>query len=98
MSLLAVTGWSPADFVLAASVSPSPEPGVVTPPADLVTPGTVGFLVTFLVAVALVLLVRDMNRRVRRIRVRGEREEQAGPGTQREDGDDPGDGVIRRHH
>lgn len=55
--------------------SPSPEPGVVlpdTPPDELVTPGTIGFVVTFLVAVALVLLVRDMNRRVRRVRVRSD--------------------------
>lgn len=61
--------------VLAATGGASPEPAEVvdTPPPELVTPGTIGFLVTFGVAVALVFLVRDMNRRVRRIRVRAER-------------------------
>jgi hypothetical protein len=57
-----------------ALASPSPEPGQVvdTPPPELITPGTVGFLVTFAVAVAFVFLVRDMARRVRRINVRAD--------------------------
>lgn len=58
-----------------ALTSPSPEPAelVQTPPPELVTPGTIGFLVTFGVAVALVLLVRDMVRRNRGLVVRAER-------------------------
>lgn len=36
------------------------------------SPGTVGFLVTFLVAVSAVLLIFDMNRRIRRNRYRTE--------------------------
>lgn len=42
------------------------------PPDEVVTPGTIGFVVTFFVAVAVVLLVRDMTRRVRRLRRRAE--------------------------
>ena len=37
-----------------------------------VTPGVIGFLATFLVIVAVVLLVRDMVRRIRRIQYRAE--------------------------
>lgn len=37
---------------------------------DTVTPGVVGFALTFLVAVAVVLLVVDMSRRVRRVNYR----------------------------
>lgn len=36
------------------------------------SPGTVGFLITFLVAVSAVLLIFDMNRRIRRNRYRTE--------------------------
>lgn len=47
-----------------------------TPPPEFdpnsVTPTWVGFLITFLVAVAAVLLILDMVRRVRRVRYRSE--------------------------
>ena len=55
------------------SGGPSPAAVVPTPDPDLVTPGTIGFLVTFGVAVALVVLVRDMVRRNRGLVVRAER-------------------------
>ncbi len=69
-----MTGLSLTALLEAAVMAATPEPGEVvdTPPPELVTPGTLGFLVTFGVAVALVLLVRDMTRRERRIRVRSE--------------------------
>ncbi|WP_378147054.1 hypothetical protein ACFJGV_04145 [Cnuibacter sp. UC19_7] len=41
-----------------------------TPDPDTVTPGVVGFIVTFLVAAVTVLLVIDMVRRVRRVNYR----------------------------
>ena len=46
-----------------------------TPPAyegdpNLVTPGVVGFIVTFAIAAITVLLVLDMVRRIRRVRYR----------------------------
>ena len=45
-----------------------------TPELDpnTVTPGVLGFIVTFLVAAAVVLLAIDMTRRIRRTRYRGE--------------------------
>jgi hypothetical protein len=44
------------------------------PPDSQIGPGIVGFLVTFAMAVALVFLVRDMNRRIQRLRY-GRRED-----------------------
>ena len=35
-----------------------------------VTPGVVGFVITFFVAIAVVFLIVDMSRRVRRVRYR----------------------------
>jgi len=58
-----------ASVWLAATPTPTPTGG---PSEDQVTPGVVGFLVTFLVAVAAVLLVLDMVRRIRRVRYREE--------------------------
>jgi hypothetical protein len=56
-----------------ASVTPEPAEVVDTPEPELVTPGTIGFIVTFGVAVATVLLIRDMVRRVRRVEFEQER-------------------------
>ncbi len=49
----------------------------VTPPPsdideDLVTPGVWGFVITFVLAVIVVLLIVDMVRRLRRVRYRAE--------------------------
>ena len=44
--------------------SPVPTSGV---DADLVTPGVWGFVITFLLVVAVVLLIIDMTRRIRRV-------------------------------
>lgn len=49
--------------------SPTPSPKVN---ADLITPGVLGFLAILFVAAVTVLLIVDMNRRVRRVRYRGE--------------------------
>jgi len=54
---------------LAATPSPAPSG---TPSDDSVTPGVLGFAVTFFIAVAVVLLVLDMVRRIRRVRYRAE--------------------------
>jgi hypothetical protein len=43
---------------------------------DSVTPGWVGFVMMFLVALAVILLCIDMVRRVRKVRYRGEIREQ----------------------
>ena len=58
-----------------ADVTPTPSPS----PAlneDLLTPAIVGFVVTFFISVATVLLVIDMTRRIRRVRYRAEVQEQ----------------------
>jgi len=59
---------------LTTNTTPSPSPtfGSYTGDEDLITPGWVGFAITFLIAAATVLLVLDMTRRVRRTRYRGE--------------------------
>lgn len=44
---------------------------------DQVTPGTVGFLATFFVAVAVFFLIRDMTKRIRRVRYREQLAEEA---------------------
>ncbi len=56
-------------------VTPTPVPEF-TGNEDLVTPGIIGFIVTFFIAVATVLLVVDMTRRIRRVRYRAEVQEQ----------------------
>jgi hypothetical protein len=52
------------------AATPTPTPS--GPSDDQVTPGYVGFIVTFLLAVVVVLLVIDMVRRIRRVRYRAE--------------------------
>ena len=56
-----------------AAPSPSPllPPGLTGNP-DTITPGWIGFLITFLIAVVTVLLIIDMTRRIRRLRYREE--------------------------
>jgi hypothetical protein len=54
---------------LAATPAPTPSGA---PSDDSVTPGVVGFAVTFVLAVVVVLLVIDMVRRIRRVRYRAE--------------------------
>ena len=60
-----------ADALLHASVRLAATPSGA-PADDSVTPGVLGFVVTFLLAVAVVLLVLDMVRRIRRVRYRAE--------------------------
>ena len=49
--------------------SPAPSPNVN---ADLVTPGVWGFAITALVMIAVILLIVDMVRRMRRVNYRAE--------------------------
>ena len=49
--------------------SPTPSPNV---DADLVTPGVWGFAITALVMIAVILLIIDMVRRMRRVNYRAE--------------------------
>jgi hypothetical protein len=71
--------------ILAASPSPSPS----TDPANtFYSPGTIGFIATFGMALGATLLVFDLVRRVRRVRYRAEIQEKldaeaAGSGAKR---------------
>jgi len=62
-------------IVWAADPTPTPYPAY-TGDQNLITPGVVGFAVTFFVAAATVLLLVDMSRRMRRVRYRSEVSEQ----------------------
>jgi hypothetical protein len=57
--------------MLLAAPTPSPSPSFN---ADVVTPGVVGFLAMAVIAAMTVLLIVDMNRRIRRTRYRAEAE------------------------
>ncbi|WP_309616716.1 hypothetical protein [Salinibacterium sp.] len=61
--------------ILWADSTPTPVPAYEGD-VNLITPGVVGFAVTFLIAIATVLLLVDMSRRVRRVRYRSEIREQ----------------------
>lgn len=52
--------------------TPNPE-DTIDP--NIVTPGVIGFLLTITVAIAVVLLVIDMTRRIRRINYRAQANE-----------------------
>jgi hypothetical protein len=60
-----------AELSIRAAATPTPSPAPQFNP-DTVTPGLVGFGITFLIAVAVVLLIIDMVRRIRRVRYRDE--------------------------
>lgn len=63
-----------AAWLLPAGIGPNPiEP--TTPPdfdPNTVTPGVAGFVAIALVAIAVIFLLLDMTRRIRRVRYRGE--------------------------
>ena len=63
-------------IVWLADPSPSPSGGAYTGDENLITPGVIGFAVTFIIALATVLLLIDMSRRMRRVRYRSEIREQ----------------------
>ena len=58
-------------LVLFGTETPIPTPTMTVDP-NSVTPGPAGFLVIVLVVIAVVLLIWDMNRRIRRVRYREE--------------------------
>ena len=62
-------------LLYAASVTPSPIPGVPTgDAAQSIGPGFVGFVATAAVVIATIFIIKDMNRRIRRVRYQGEAE------------------------
>jgi hypothetical protein len=57
-----------------AFLSATPDPGL--PDADLISPGPWGFAAIAFIGVAVVLLILDMMRRIRRARYRSEVQEE----------------------
>ncbi|MBS1699597.1 MAG: hypothetical protein JST25_14485 [Actinobacteria bacterium] len=57
------------EAILAAATTPTPTPAV---DPNLVTPGPVGFVIVAVIVVFAVLLIWDMQRRIRRVRYREE--------------------------
>lgn len=62
-------------FTFATTVTPTPSPTPTFDP-DTITPGPEGFLVIAVLAIAVILLIADMMRRIRRGRVRADVTEQ----------------------
>jgi hypothetical protein len=60
-----------SEFFTAAEPSPTPFPDYTGDP-NLITPGVWGFVAILVVGIATVLLIIDMNRRIRRSRYREE--------------------------
>ena len=64
-----------AQLLAPMGIGPNPIDDPGTPPGfdpDTVTPGVAGFVAIALVAIAAILLMVDMSRRIRRVRYRGE--------------------------
>ncbi|WP_158864996.1 hypothetical protein [Leifsonia sp. AG29] len=85
-------GHALLDLSVRLAATPAPTP-TGAPSDDQVTPGVVGFVITFLLAVVVVLLVLDMVRRIRRVRYRAEVAEKLDAEQAAADGDagSPGD-------
>lgn len=58
-------------MILLGETTPMPTPTSTVPP-ELVTPGFAGFAVVIVIVAAVILLIWDMNRRIRRVRYRDE--------------------------
>lgn len=85
-ALLVGTKLSRATDVVLSATTPSPQPEF---DETIVTPGPIGFLVIFGIAVITVLLILDMVRRIRRVRLRQELEAEALLARAAEAGSDP---------
>ena len=63
-------------ILISALAAASPSPEATTDPANtFYSPGTIGFIATFGMAAAAMLLIFDLVRRVRRVRYRAEIQE-----------------------
>ncbi|UWF78064.1 MULTISPECIES: hypothetical protein [Microbacterium] len=58
-------------MLLFGDQTPMPTPSMTVDP-EAVTPGFVGFAVVAIILIAVVLIIWDMNRRIRRVRYRAE--------------------------
>lgn len=57
-------------MLMLLAASPAPTEDVRYPDPSIVTPGTIGFLAVFALAVVTIFLIRDALRRVRRVRAK----------------------------
>lgn len=74
-------------MILFGENTPMPTPTMTVNP-ESVTPGFAGFAIVVLIAVVVILLIWDMNRRIRRVRYREEvREELDAEEAAREESD-----------
>lgn len=64
-----------ANLLIIAAATPSPIPSDKVPDASKVSPGLPGFIMIFLLAVAVIILARSMNKRIRRVKLRAEEQE-----------------------
>lgn len=87
-----------AHLLVTAAATPSPIPTDKVPDASKVSPGLPGFVMIFLLAVAVIILVTSMNKRIRRVRMRAEEQELRemvdagrGSGDEPDAGDEPED-------
>jgi hypothetical protein len=86
-----------SDLVLAVTVAtPVPSPSADFDP-NVITPGPLGFAAIALVTIAVLFLILDMVRRIRRVRYREEVREQIRREQETTDGDPrpDGDGTAR---
>lgn len=77
---------------LGLEVTPVPTPPAFEGDPNLVTPGVVGFIVTFAVAIITVLLIVDMVRRIRRVRYRSQVQEEIAAEVAAKDDEQPSKG------
>lgn len=62
-------------LLFAATATPSPSPAPINADAaQSIGPGFIGFVFTAAVAILTIFLIRDMTRRIRRVRYSGEAE------------------------
>ena len=75
-------------LILLATATPTPSPDVpgLRPglTEDQITPGLLGFVATFAIVIAMFFLIRDMVKRVRRVRYRAQVEEELAGGPKTE--------------
>jgi multisubunit Na+/H+ antiporter MnhC subunit len=63
--------WTLAALVIGAAPTPSPVPSSNVPD-NAVTPGVWGFVITAAIGIAVILLILDMIRRLRKVNYRAE--------------------------
>lgn len=66
-----------AAVLVAEVVEPTPAEDPDRPTDELIGPGIAGFVAIFVLSAAVILLIRDMNRRVQRMRYRQSAREEA---------------------